>query len=654
MIHYIWDLETFPNCFLFSGKFEDAPEVQTFEMSFRMNQRSEILSWVSYVQNTGAYMTGFNNIGFDYEILHDLLTQPYTFTELHAYNKAQQIITTNARGFGGVRPNDRIIPQVDLYKINHFDNPAKATGLKALEFAMRMDSVEDMPVEPGTYLTSEQIDQLRHYNVHDLVATELFLKKNKGFIAIRKELLDNGIITGDVLNYSDVKIGTEYLIKKIGRAKCFVSGSKPKQTLRDRVEFKSIILPKVSFRTPHFQAVCDWFREQTVWIGGENKIALETQLAGLPFHFGLGGVHASVKSKAYATSETHAILDVDVAGMYPAVADVNGFCPEHLGDDFVKAYRQLRLDRNQYAKGTSMNLVLKLAGNGASGNFENMYSPLYDPKCAYSVRINGQLLLIMLAELLSLVPGVEMIQANTDGITAYVPKNLIDFWNLWCNEWEAITGLKLEHNEYDRMFIRDVNNYIAIDTKGKIKRKGAYWYPITEDDYQGSSGSNWNKNFSNIASQKAAEYVMVDGMDIEAATRCLSNPFDFMLRYKTTGGAKLYIGDTPQLKTVRYYVSKSGGAMKKVSTPKGEIGAWKRRNGLKDSEFEKILATIPAGAWDERIHTKNKSRYEMVSTSVESGWKVKQCNHIRDFDWNDVDYDYYVEEAKKLVIDETR
>ena len=30
-------------------------------------------------------------------------------------------------------------------------------------------------------------------------------------------------------------------------------------------------------------------------------------------------------------------------------------------------------------------------------------------------------------------------------------------------------------------------------------------------------------------------------------------------------------------------------------------------------------------------------------------WNVKVCNNIVDFDW-DVDYDYYTNEAKKLVI----
>ena len=71
---------------------------------------------------------------------------------------------------------------------------------------------------------------------------------------------------------------------------------------------------------------------------------------------------------------------------------------------------------------------------------------------------------------------------------------------------------------------------------------------------------------------------------------------------------------------------------------------------MKDSFFEGILKEIGKGVWDARIHTGNKSTYQIVETSVESGWKVKECNVAKNFDWNDVDWNYYIEEAKKIII----
>lgn len=643
--YYIWDLETYPNIFTFAGKFRGSPDVQVFELSSRKNQRSELLSWLSYLQNAKQYMVGFNSLNFDYPIIHELLNQPYTFDSNKAYQKAQEIIHTQKQGFSSIRLSDRILDQIDLLKINHFDNKAKYTSLKALQFAMRSLSVEDLPIKPGTNLTNEQMDQLIKYNIHDVTETENFLEKCINLIELRKELLDTKVLSGDVLNFNDTKIGAEYLSSKIGRAKCY-QGDKPRQTFRPEVTFKNIILPKIYFRSEPYEQVLDWFNKITVYQSSEERPHLETTLAGLQFHFGLGGVHASVEGKKYEETATHIIKDIDVSGMYVAVAISNGFAPEHLGKEFSDAYKQLQSDRAKYKKGTTMNAVLKLAGNGVYGKSNDIYSCFYDPQYTYTVTANGQLQLLQLVEMLSMIPGLEIIQANTDGITAYFPRDVEPLFNMWCKEWEKMTNLKLEDAYYKKMFIRDVNNYLAVTREGKIKRKGAYWFPENEKDYEGQ----WHKDFSMMVVQKATEKCLIDGVRPEKIIRAFTNPFDFMMRYKTPAGAKVYIGQKEMLKTVRYYVSTKGEPMKKVSTPKGDIGAWKRKSSLTDSYFNKIMSEIPQGAWDERIHTKSKGKYEMVETSVESGRLVKECNVATDFDFKDVDYDYYIEEVKKLLI----
>lgn len=180
----------------------------------------------------------------------------------------------------------------------------------------------------------------------------------------------------------------------------------------------------------------------------------------------------------------------------------------------------------------------------------------------------------------------------------------------------------------------------------KYKRKGAYWYPLTEKDYEGW----YNKDFSNHASKIAAEKSMTNSWPLEIAVRLITDPFDFMMRYKATGASKLYIGDVKQLKTVRYYVSKTGAPMKKISPPTGEIGQYKRKNKLKDAFFNSVMKEIGPNVWDARIHTGNKTKYEMTTTSVQSGWLVKECNIAKKFDWTDVNWEYYIEEAKKIII----
>lgn len=647
MNFYIFDLETYPNCFLFSGKFRGDSKVQVFELSTRKDQRNELVSWLNYLQNANVHMVGYNSVGFDYPITHELLNNIYTFTYHKAYILCNQIINSQEYGFTQLNHRDRIIPQIDLAKINHFDNKNKRTSLKSLQFAMRSESVEDLPIPPGTLLTSEQMDQLIQYNIHDITETEKFLEKNIHLIEMRKELLDTGVLTGDVLNFSDVKIGTEYLIKKIGRTKCFHSGNKPRQTLREKIEFRDIILPKIEFRTEPFQAILDTFKSQVVYVNSEEATPkIEAKIAGIDFYFGFGGVHASVENRKYASNDTHVIKDIDVTGMYVSVAIVNGFAPEHLGKDFLDAYKQLQLDRAKYKKGTTMNAVLKLAGNGVYGNSDNHFSCFYDPKYPKQVTINGQLQILQLVEVLSLIPGLQIIQANTDGITILLPRQLEHLYNLWKSDWETSTGLNLEEVNYSKMWIRDVNNYLCLTEDGKLKRKGAYWYPVDEKDYDGV----WSKDFSMMVVQKVIEQVLINDWKPEVLVKLMTDPFDFTIRYKTPSGAKVFIGDKEMLKTVRYYVSTRGKPMKKVASPKGAAGEYKRKNKLTDEYFNKIMLEIGPGVWDDRIHTKNKTKYEEVITSIESGWLVKEVNQISNFDWTDVNYEYYIKEINKLMI----
>lgn len=645
MSYYTYDLETYPNIFLYCGKFEDSDEIFLYEISDRRNDVQYLMAHLSFLKNSNVEMIGFNNLGFDYIILHELMTNPYTFT----YEKAAQICTNiinsqRGPGLNNIRLKDRIIPQIDIMKVCHFDNDAKRTSLKNLQFAMRSESLEDLPFDIRS-LNDQEKDVLRSYNIHDVLETEKFFKHHKHQIEMRREYLNEGLLTGDVLNFSDVKIGTEYLIHRLGREKCF-SGGKPRQTFRQAIEFNRIILPKINFRTDIFNDVFNWFKQQTIYITSPERPKLEVKLSGLDFHFGVGGVHASAENKIYYSDDDYQIIDIDVEGMYVAVAIANGFAPEHLGQSFVEAYRQIKTDRARYAKGSSRNAALKLAGNGAYGNSNNPFSPFYDPQYTFSVTVNGQLQILQLVEMIDLIPDCELIQANTDGITIRIKKENENLFRFWCKEWEKMTGLVLEYVNYKRMWIRDVNNYISEKMNGDLKRKGAYWYPLNEKEYEGW----WNKDFSNLASIIAAEKAIVESWPVEVGIRLITNPFDFMLRYKATGSSNLYIGETKQLKTVRYYVSLTGETMKKVSPPKGELGQYKRANGIKDSLFDSVMKEIGKNIWDIRIHTKNKSKYDTVVTSIQSGWKVKECNIASKFDWSDVDWKYYISESKKIII----
>lgn len=73
--------------------------------------------------------------------------------------------------------------------------------------------------------------------------------------------------------------------------------------------------------------------------------------------------------------------------------------------------------------------------------------------------INGQLSLMMLYEsIVENIPGAIPIMQNTDGFETMIPRKHIDKYYELCKEWETMTQLVLEHDQYQKMIVPDVSN----------------------------------------------------------------------------------------------------------------------------------------------------------------------------------------------------
>lgn len=393
---------------------------------------------------------------------------------------------------------------------------------------------------------------------------------------------------------------------------------------------------------------------------------LHCVIDGFRYDFGTGGIHASVSSRVIITDDTMQIVDVDVASFYPNLGIKNRMFPAHLGVEFGDAYLGVYHTRKSYDKSLPENGAFKLALNGAFGGSNNEHSPFYDPKYTMMITVNGQLLLCMLAEQMLKIPGLTMIQCNTDGITYNCPKQYIDHQRAVCKWWEQLTCLELEEALYSRMFIRDVNSYIAEYESGKLKRIGAYAH-VTPDQVPATRERVWHKDHSALIVPKVAEKVLTEGADARTLIEAHRDPFDFMIRAKVSRSDNLvmcypeYDMETPVQGTTRYYVSKSGGEITKVSPPSDVAGSWKRAPGIKDEYYRQVRAELltnpPVGAeldsegfpYDPRIHTKSKSKHATRRENMCAGWRVTECADATDFVLADVNVDYYVREVEKLV-----
>lgn len=645
---YVYDLEVYPNAFTMSVMSVNTQQRRVYEISARKNELLLIIALVERMQKLGSVMIGFNNMGYDYPVLHYLLTHLSSYNDgdyicKRLYLKNQEIINTpfDNRFAHVIWDRDQLVPQIDLMKVHHFDNPAKATSLKVLEFNMQLEDIREAPIAFGTVLKPHQIDEVISYNLHDIFATYRFYEKSAEALQLRVELTKE--FDKNFANHSDSKIGSDFFIMKLeerlGKQACFtkVDGvRKPRQTKRPKIALKDVILPYVEFTTPEFRAVKAWMEAQVITTTKAVFTELEESrlgelvnfsnlkktkgkvktlnciLDGMEFTFGTGGIHASVEKRRIVSDDEMVIVDKDVAGYYPSLAIANRVYPEHLGEDFCDVYDEIVKTRSNYAKGSARNKTYKLAGNSVYGNSNNKFSCFFDPQYTMTITINGQFLLCMLYEQLRTIAGLELIQMNTDGLTVYMPRDRMDDMQRMCAAWELMTGLVLEEAIYSTMFIRDVNNYVAVTTSGKAKHKGAY-----EFDYE--KEGLWHKNFSSLVIKKAADAYIRLGTDPKDFIVNHPVDYDFFLRTKVPKNSRL-VGDwgydeEPLQNVTRYYVSNEGCELFKIMPPLARA---------KDPTKERRMA-------------------------VSKGCKVTVMNKLEPLDRSTINYDWYIDQTVKLI-----
>lgn len=702
---WVYDLETYPNIFTFATVFANGKGQRVFEISDRRNDINEMLDFLRKVKTAKHRLVGFNNVGFDYPVIHFILEkakeakakgEQVHVTPGEIYSKVCKMFeAAKFNKFGtAIRSSEVIIPQVDLFKIHHFDNKARMTSLKILEFNMRSRNIEDLPFPVGMRLNDAQKDELIRYNHHDVMETLKFYHHSMDAIKLRAELtVQFGF---DCTNYNDTKIGKELFVNRLEAAKpgvCYrVEKQGPRmvrkmqQTKREQIHLKECILPYIKFERPEFQAVHKWFASQTIVEtngvfsdleehnlgdvakyakmrtkmkkmncpvdGAKNKRYVPTEehvlemmkehpmgwveavplkspkgaasywfcwniaetlnvvINGFQYDFGTGGIHGCKKGITIS-KDGKRIYTLDVASYYPNLSIQNRIYPAHLDELFCDVYQGLYVERRSHHKTSALNKALKLALNGTYGASGDEFSPMFDKQFMMSITINGQLSLCMLMEKLIADVGAEIVMCNTDGFEFVASedaktKKIIDER---VTEWETLTGLTMEGALYDQMLAANVNNYIACFRGGEVKHKGAYVF----------EGLEWHKNQSALVVKMAASHELLGKGSAEAFIRAHDEPFDFMLRTKVPRSSKLVLfneetGEEKPLQNIcRYYPSVHGGKLIKL---------------MPALEGKEILG-------DRRL-------------SIDAKWNVTPCNNMDDFSWG-INYDYYIEEANKLV-----
>jgi hypothetical protein len=585
--HWVMDYETLSNCFIAVFEAVNSEEQKIFVVHESQNDILELVDFLQENISSEEWHVSFNGLGFDSQITEYILRNRdsviHNKGEVIAkwiYGKAQNVISRqNAGEFLEFSPRDLQINQVDVFKLNHWDNNAKRSSLKWIQYTMDWPNIIDMPIHHTETIEAEQIPEIIRYCINDVKSTKQIMKLSKEQIGLRKTLTDEYGI--NLFSASEPRISKElflhFLSQKLEVKKWDLRQAR---THRARITVKNIILPYIEFKTATFQNLLNKFNEVVIY-PGETKggFKYSVQYKGVKTDYGLGGIHGARSTKVYESNEDMVIMTSDVTSFYPNLAIRNKWAPAHLPkDEFCDLYEWFFEERKKIPKSDPKNYVYKIILNSTYGLSNDENSFLYDPEFTMRITINGQLSLTMLYEMIcEEIPNAIPLMQNTDGLETIIPREYVEKYMDICKRWEDITQLQLEHDTYSKIILGDVNNYIAVTEDGKSKCKGRFEY----------NNLALHKNKSFLIIPKAIHAYFVDGIEPEDFLAANQNIFDYCGGVKIKGDWEFYElgirhGDPFMYllqHTIRYFVSKSGSKIIKKNNTDGreiqvEAGKW--------------------------------------------------------------------------------
>jgi len=468
------DYETLSNCFVAVFEHYKSDEQKVFIVHDIQNDFLEFVSFLQdNVDNTERHIS-FNGIAFDAQISHYVLDNYMLWTAMSGsqiagiiYSYAQKCIEkSDAKDFSDYPVFKMSIPQIDIYKLHHWDNPAKRSSLKWIQYSMDWDNILEMPIHHSTNIVSkEEIDTIVEYCINDVKSTKEIFNNSKSEILLRKELSQKYDI--DLFSSSEPKISKEifayYMSQKMNMTKKEI---KALRTYRGKIFLKDIILPYINFKSTEFNKLLDKFTSLELDANNlKGSFKYSMTYKGVKTDFGLGGVHGARNAGVYKSDEDYVIISSDVTSFYPNLAIKNKWAPRHFPKEiFCDQYEWFFDERKKIPKKDPMNYVYKIVLNSTFGLSNDKNSFFYDPQFCMQITVNGQLSLMMLYEMImENIPNAVAIMQNTDGIETRIPRKYFDKYMEICKEWENITQLSLEHDQYQKLVLADVNNYIGLN-----------------------------------------------------------------------------------------------------------------------------------------------------------------------------------------------
>jgi hypothetical protein len=553
-----------------------------FEISDRKNQLTELVDFFFYKNIGDKMFCGYNNKHYDDVVINYLIDFYYKMDTLSydkvctsLYNLSNTIVTAEEGDTSKFKrwKYAKYFYSMDL--LTMLFSSKLRVGLKEMQVTMHYKNVEEYSGDFSQFLPDSEIDNMIKYNINDVESTTELLNRLKDDVQLRLFIeKEYGI---DALSMDSVKFGETLLLKKYcEQTKLSEQYVKTLRSPMDYIPLKDVILPFISYKNPKLQDVLEDMKSQVVYSKERKGYEKKFVLSNVRYSVGVGGIHSLHTPQIFVPNDNEYIGHSDVASMYPSFIIKYRWIPRHLGKEFWQVYSQIYKERIE-AKHSGQklkNLALKLTLNSVTGKMQQETSWMYDPFSVFKIRINGQLILLMLVDRL-LELNCKIVQVNTDGVMYIAQKTQREAVQEAVSEVEQLTQLTFESDDYEAFYQYAINDYFGVE-KGYsqshdpklIEKKGMF---ITDPRLgKGLAPAIIPKAVINyfLTKQPTFEYIK-SSKDIK----------DFMMYQRVDKKFKVLHGDKPVQRINRFYASTNDYSLFKVDDT-GKVANMLTKSGV--------------------------------------------------------------------------
>nr|DAQ52198.1 MAG TPA: DNA polymerase [Caudoviricetes sp.] len=449
---YIYDIEVFKkdNLFVFRDYF-------TKEWTVIHNDLDALRKF--YLANRDSLFVGYNSHSYDSNVMRAYLQGKNPF------HVSKAIIESDDRSLAYKMFDTNKTPLfgMDLYQDN------RGFSLKEHSAFMGINIKEtEVDFDLDRELTEEEQVLNELYCKNDVLATEKRFEQNIGMLVAKAAIALYFGLDKMALSMTNANLTAELL----GAEKTPDRGDElDKYELPEGFKIESETI-RQAFMTDDFEANDK----------GHASISLDVPRRDVTEVLGVGGIHGAKESFIHV-GNFHAR---DVGSLYPNTMVLFDYLSRNIQEDKRHIYQML-LDERMEAKYSNkefteikgVKIPTKLLINGYKlplntkyGAMGAEFNKLYDPRMRLLVCITGQMAMWDLLE--KIEDHATIIQSNTDA-HYYIPfseedeKAIDDI----ADDWMKRTGYTLDDDPFKAIFQKDVNNYLAVTSDGKVKVKGA-------------------------------------------------------------------------------------------------------------------------------------------------------------------------------------